>query len=271
MYLTWLRTCIFQIWSEYVGSCRDDMILKRSGRDAIQYLKFQRYLMVYMAIITVFSIGVILPCNFQGDALGCVYITPIVVLNMLQVTCAFAGGSPSEFGHTTISNVSSGWVFFDSTPSAVYCLQFVSINAGTAFCGCTARSPCCTLSLRWRSCATSPSVCATKWATSRFEAAAHYFGNNFSSIFLCRGCEIREFLQVSKTLMIVNIPRDKCYKNMMVQHFQWVSNMYKLCTLVDIYGRILLFVLEKPIQSTRSSTCSSRTTFPSWKSWTARG
>ena len=40
--------------------CRDDLILKRSGRDAIQYLKFQRYLLAYMGIITILSIGVIL-------------------------------------------------------------------------------------------------------------------------------------------------------------------------------------------------------------------
>ena len=46
---------------------RDDMILRRSGKDAVQYLKFQRYLMVYVAVITILSIGVILPINFQGD------------------------------------------------------------------------------------------------------------------------------------------------------------------------------------------------------------
>ena len=43
------------------------MILKRSGKDAVQYLKFQRYLLVYVTVITVLSIAVILPCNFQGD------------------------------------------------------------------------------------------------------------------------------------------------------------------------------------------------------------
>ena len=47
--------------------CRDEHILQKCGRDAVQYLTFQRYLLVYMAVITVLSIGVVLPCNFQGN------------------------------------------------------------------------------------------------------------------------------------------------------------------------------------------------------------
>ena len=46
---------------------RDEQIVLKSGRDAVQYLMFQRYLLVYMACITVLSIVVILPVNFQGD------------------------------------------------------------------------------------------------------------------------------------------------------------------------------------------------------------
>ena len=53
----WIVLCYF----------RDAHILQKCGPDAVQYLKFQRYLMVYMAIVTVLSIAVILPCNFQGD------------------------------------------------------------------------------------------------------------------------------------------------------------------------------------------------------------
>jgi hypothetical protein len=45
----------------------DEHILQRSGRDAIQYLSFQRYLMVYMTIVVVVCIGIILPVNFSGE------------------------------------------------------------------------------------------------------------------------------------------------------------------------------------------------------------
>ena len=54
------------------GNCfrfvpRDIDILHKCGRDAVQYLSFQRYLLVYVSIITVISIAVILPINFQGN------------------------------------------------------------------------------------------------------------------------------------------------------------------------------------------------------------
>ena len=47
--------------------CRDERILQRSGRDAIQYLTFQRYLLVYMVVVVVICIGIILPVNFMGE------------------------------------------------------------------------------------------------------------------------------------------------------------------------------------------------------------
>ena len=46
---------------------RDIDILHKCGRDAVQYLSFQRYLLIYVSIITVISIAVILPINFQGN------------------------------------------------------------------------------------------------------------------------------------------------------------------------------------------------------------
>jgi ABC-type enterochelin transport system permease subunit len=47
--------------------CRDIDILHKCGRDAVQYLSFQRYLIVYITIITIISIAVVLPINFQGN------------------------------------------------------------------------------------------------------------------------------------------------------------------------------------------------------------
>ena len=48
-------------------SSRDSDILEKCGPDAVQYLSFQRYLLVYLSIITVLSISVILPINFMGE------------------------------------------------------------------------------------------------------------------------------------------------------------------------------------------------------------
>jgi len=46
---------------------RDSNILEKCGPDAVQYLSFQRYLLVYLSIITVLSIAVVLPINFMGE------------------------------------------------------------------------------------------------------------------------------------------------------------------------------------------------------------
>jgi hypothetical protein len=39
--------------------------MRKCGVDAVQYLKFQRHLIVFVAIMTVVCVGVILPVNFQ--------------------------------------------------------------------------------------------------------------------------------------------------------------------------------------------------------------
>lgn len=62
---------------------RDEQILAKSGRDAVQYLSFQRHIVVYMMIVCVVSIAIVLPINFQGTL----------------------EGGPKEFGHTTMANL----------------------------------------------------------------------------------------------------------------------------------------------------------------------
>lgn len=62
---------------------RDEKILRKCGYDAVQYLSFQRHIMVLMAIITAVSLGVVLPINFAGDL----------------------EGDERSFGHTTVSNL----------------------------------------------------------------------------------------------------------------------------------------------------------------------
>jgi len=53
------------------------------GEDAVQYLRFQKYITIYVFITTIISCGVVLPVNFQGT---------------LQ-------GNATDFGHTTMANV----------------------------------------------------------------------------------------------------------------------------------------------------------------------
>ena len=36
------------------------------GVDAVNYLKFQRHLIVFVGIITIACVGIVLPINFQG-------------------------------------------------------------------------------------------------------------------------------------------------------------------------------------------------------------
>ncbi|XP_063242767.1 calcium permeable stress-gated cation channel 1 isoform X2 [Bacillus rossius redtenbacheri] len=64
-------------------SLRDENILHKCGPDAVQYLSFQRHILFLMSVITVVSVGIVLPVNFQG---------------LLQ-------GNETTFGHTTLSNL----------------------------------------------------------------------------------------------------------------------------------------------------------------------
>jgi hypothetical protein len=44
----------------------DDHFRRKCGDDAVQYLRFQRHLLAFVGVITIVSIVVILPVNFQG-------------------------------------------------------------------------------------------------------------------------------------------------------------------------------------------------------------
>lgn len=48
----------------------DDKIKERCGADAVHYLSFQRHLIILLVVITITSLGVILPVNLTGDLLG---------------------------------------------------------------------------------------------------------------------------------------------------------------------------------------------------------
>lgn len=49
-----------------VIAIRDDDIRRVKGVDAVQYLIFQRYIMYFLAILTVICLVIILPINLQG-------------------------------------------------------------------------------------------------------------------------------------------------------------------------------------------------------------
>ena len=73
------------VWAWLVQSVRltDSALLELAGPDAVQYCRFQRYLMAYLSLTTVLAICVILPVNFQGSLYG----------------------SETDFGHTTMGNL----------------------------------------------------------------------------------------------------------------------------------------------------------------------
>lgn len=73
----------FCSWLTAIFRIKDENILLKCGPDAVQYLSFQRHIIVCMLIMMVISLTIVLPINFQGD---------------LQ-------GDERTFGHTTLSNL----------------------------------------------------------------------------------------------------------------------------------------------------------------------
>jgi len=73
------------LWLFQSLTFKDEVMLKLAGPDAVQYLRFQKYLIAFIGLTTVLSICLILPFNFQGT---------------LQ-------GKTTDFGHTTLANLSA--------------------------------------------------------------------------------------------------------------------------------------------------------------------
>ncbi|XP_073348784.1 CSC1-like protein 1 [Pagrus major] len=71
-------------WLPYIIRMDEEKIKSRCGMDAVHYLSFHRHLIVLLIVITVTSLGVILPVNLTGDLLG------------------------NEFGRTTLGNLQKG-------------------------------------------------------------------------------------------------------------------------------------------------------------------
>ena len=104
----------FFSWIHSVFTLSDAKYLAKCGNDAVQYLRFQRHLIIFVSIITVVCIGIILPINFQGDIQG----------------------DEMDFGHTTISNLRGSdnrlWVHVVLTilffPLGIFIMRKFSVN-----------------------------------------------------------------------------------------------------------------------------------------------
>ena len=88
------------------------------GPDAVQYLRFQKYIIIYIFLTTAVLLGVILPLNFQGTQLG----------------------NATDFGHTTLANLNPNderdsiilWIHvaiaFLMFPAAIFLMRRFSIG-----------------------------------------------------------------------------------------------------------------------------------------------
>lgn len=59
---------------------RDQHIKDKSGEDALYYLVYQRYLIVYSIIITVLSVSILLPLNIYSRPNSNIHIKLILLL-----------------------------------------------------------------------------------------------------------------------------------------------------------------------------------------------
>ncbi|XP_056631293.1 calcium permeable stress-gated cation channel 1 [Diorhabda sublineata] len=95
------------LWLPSVFKITKEQIYSRCGPDASHYLSFQIQLFFLMLVITIFSICVVLPINFQGTLLG----------------------DKTTFGHTTIGNLPSDskmlWVHIAGSIGVVPVMIFI--------------------------------------------------------------------------------------------------------------------------------------------------
>ena len=88
------------------------------GPDAVQYLRFQKYILIFIVLITTVSLVVILPLNLQGTQLG----------------------NTTDFGHTTLANLNPNddrdsiilWIHIATAflmfPAAIFLMRRFSIG-----------------------------------------------------------------------------------------------------------------------------------------------
>ena len=77
------RTSDGLIENAKILTVREKKLVDRVGSDAVQYLRFQKYMIIYIFFTSVISCFIILPLNFTGSQLG----------------------NATDFGHTTLANL----------------------------------------------------------------------------------------------------------------------------------------------------------------------
>ncbi|XP_069464797.1 CSC1-like protein 1 isoform X2 [Ambystoma mexicanum] len=100
------RDAGFCSWLVSVFHMPEKQMLERCGEDAIHYLSFQRHLICLMIIVSLLSVGVILPVNLNGNLLD---------------------NDPLSFGRTTIANLSkeNDYLWLHTVVAVVYLLLSV--------------------------------------------------------------------------------------------------------------------------------------------------
>ncbi|CAG4953895.1 unnamed protein product [Colias eurytheme] len=142
----------FFTWLPAVFRLTREQVLAKCGPDAVHYLSFQRHSITLMFIVTLVSIGIILPVNFQGTN--------------LQVDA-------STFSRTTLSNLNgrSYWLWVHTLVS----ISFLPISV-LIMRRCTGRKPAPT-------CMTGTIMITNISRADRNEATIRaYFSHNFPHI-----------------------------------------------------------------------------------------
>ncbi|XP_073958491.1 transmembrane protein 63 [Choristoneura fumiferana] len=107
----------FLAWLPAVFKVTREQVLAKCGPDAVHYLSFQRHAITLMFIVTLISIGVILPINFQGTNLNV---------------------DIGTFSRTTLSNLNgkSAWLWVHT----IICILFLPLSI-LIMRRCTGRKP----------------------------------------------------------------------------------------------------------------------------------
>ncbi|CAF0879653.1 unnamed protein product [Brachionus calyciflorus] len=100
----------FFSWIVHMFKLKDKHINEKCGKDAIYYLVFQRYLIVYLFIVTIMSISILLPINLHGTLYPQRVFGSTTIVNVVP-------SDPVLWVHLVLS-----WIFF--ALGIIFMIQF---------------------------------------------------------------------------------------------------------------------------------------------------
>ncbi|KAK3087398.1 hypothetical protein FSP39_005417 [Pinctada imbricata] len=219
-YLSFQRyLIIYTVIITVLFTYRDNDILQKSGKDAIQYLSFQRYLIIYTVIITVlftYRDNDILQKSGK-DAIQYLSFHRYLIIHTVIITVLFTyrdNDILQKSGKDAIQYLSFQRYLIIYTViitvlsiAIIVPVNFSGNNIGNAtdFGHTTIGNLDPETPLLW-----IHSILAVFFLILLIALMRHFRLN----------LEFQEDEQVSRTLMITNIPTKYCYKNSIVQHFQ---------------------------------------------------